>query len=34
MTAAHNLHSDHDALSDELLSDYMLTSEEFRDIFD
>lgn len=34
MTAAHNLHSNHDALTDEPLSDYMLTNEEFREIFD
>ena len=34
MTAAYNLHSDHDALTDEPLSDYMLTNEEFREIFD
>ena len=34
MTAAHNLHSDHDVLADEPLSDYMLTNEEFREIFD
>jgi hypothetical protein len=34
MTAAHNLQSDHDALEDDPLSEYMLTNEEFREIFD
>ena len=34
MTAAHNLHSDHDALADDSLPEHMLTNEEFREIFD
>lgn len=34
MSAAHNLQSDHDALADDCLSEYMLTGEEFRAIFD
>ena len=34
MTAAHNIQSDHDALADDCLSEYMLTNEEFREIFD
>ena len=34
MTASHDLQSDHDALADDCLSEYMLTNEEFKAIFD
>lgn len=34
MSAAHNIHSESDALADDNLSEYMLTNEEFREIFD
>lgn len=34
MTATHNLQSEHDALADDRLSEYMLTNEEFKAIFD
>jgi hypothetical protein len=34
MAASHDLHTEHDALADDCLSEYMLTNEEFREIFD
>ena len=34
MATSHDLHTDHDALADDCLSEYMLTNEEFREIFD